>query len=84
MMSGQVSKGTGYWTSTSNPSFAKVVSQVETQQDLVAAEVIGDMPVVFPRIWNDIISRFTKYNKDDRCHIEHLLQVNKMVFTDSI
>ena len=40
-------KGPGYWASTSNPSVAKGVIEVETQQDLVvriqvAAVVIRD------------------------------------------
>ena len=54
MVSGQVS-AEGYWASTSNPSVAKGVIQVDTQQDSVAriqvaARVIRDMPEIFPRV----------------------------------
>ena len=52
MVSDLVSEGPVYWASTSNPSVAKGVIQVETQQDLVsriqvAAGVVRDMPGIF-------------------------------------
>ena len=85
MVSGQVSKGrAGYWTSMSNPPFAQGVIQVEIQEDLVAAEVIDDMPGSFPRVRHDIIRRYTNCIEVRGGHIEHILQVNKMVFTHSI
>ena len=51
---------------------------VETQQDLVAqiqvaAGVIRDMPGIFPRVWHDIIRRYTKCIEVGGGHIEHLL-----------
>ena len=57
-----------------NPSFAKGVIQVETQQDLVAAEVIRDKSGIFPRVRHDIIRQFTKYIEVGGGHTEHLLQ----------
>ena len=71
-------RGPGYWASTSSPSVAKGVNQVETQQDLVAriqvaTGVIRDMPGIFPRVRRDIIRRYTKCIKVGHGHIEHLL-----------
>ena len=62
---------------------------METEQDLVAqiqvaARVIRDMLGIFPRVHHDIIRRYTKCIEVGGGHIEHLLYVNKMVFTDSI
>ena len=62
----------------SNPSVAKGVSQVETQEDLVeriqvTAGVICDMPGIFQRVGHDLISRYTKCIEVSGDHIEHLL-----------
>ena len=73
----KLSRGPVYWASTSNPSVAKGVIEVETQQNLmaqikVAGGVILDMPEVFPRGWHDIIRRYKKYIEVSGGHIEHL------------
>ena len=62
---------------------------METQEDLVAriqaaAGVICDMLGIFPRVRHDIIRRYTKCIEVGGGHIQHLVLVNKMVFTDSI
>ena len=72
------SRGPGYWDYMSNPSAAKGVNQVEIQQALVAwiqvaAGVNRGMPGIFPRVWHDIIRRYTKCIKVAGSHIEHLL-----------
>ena len=84
MVSGQVSKGARLLDLQVQCIFCQRCHSSGTQQDLIAAEVIGDMPENFPRVWHDIIRRFTKCIEVGSGHIEHLLQVNKMVFTDSI
>ena len=63
-----------YLVSTPNPSVAKGVIHVETQQDLVAriqvaAGVICDIPTVR----HDIITRYTKCIEVGGGHIQHLL-----------
>ena len=62
---------------------------METQHDLMvriqeAAGVIRDMPKMLGRVRHDIISGYTKCIETCGGHIEQLLYVNKMVFTDSI
>ena len=57
---------------------------METQQDLmariqVAAEVIRDKPEMFPRVLHGIIRRYTTFIEVGGGHVEHLLEVNKMV-----
>ena len=51
---------------------------VETQQDLVAQIQVAaggfhDMTEIFPRVWHDIIRRYTKCIEVGGGHIEHLL-----------
>ena len=70
-------------------SVSKGVIQRETIEDLVAriqvaAGVIRYMPGIFPRVRHDIIRQYTKCVEVGGGDIEHLLQVNKMVFSDSI
>ena len=73
----RLSRGLGYWASTSNPSVAKDVIEVETYDLMtrtqVAAGVIHDMLEKFPRVRHDIIRRYTKSIEVGGCHIEHLL-----------
>ena len=62
---------------------------METQQDLVAriqaaAGVIRNTPGIFPIVRHDIIRRYTRCVEVGGGHIERLVQVNKMLFTDSI
>ena len=71
-------RGPGYWASTSNPSVAKGVIQVETQEDLVAPTQVAvgvsrDMLGIFPRVRHDIIRRYSKCINVVGGHIEHLL-----------
>ena len=79
-MSGQVSEESRLLGLRSNPSVAKDVTQVETQQNLVAliqlaTVVIRHMPGIFPRIWHDIIRRYTKCVEVGGGDIEHVLVV---------
>ena len=50
----------------------------------VAAGVNRDMLGIFPRVRHDVIRRYTKCVEAGGGHIERHLQVNEMVFTDSI